>query len=150
MRWSERIMNVLLVVNENPVSVDLVRSTLSLSDGHAMRVCILFPIPLQNRPDLGPLDREWLANRAEVVIEKVGDVFRARGIETELLVRFGPSTPNVIIEQAQKCQADWIVLGQKLDDVVDGWLADTTVQYVSNYAPCAVRVVPLESWHGTL
>ena len=143
-------MNVLLVVDENPVSVDLVRSTLSLSDGQTMRVCVLFPIPLRDRPGLGPLDREWLENRAESVAEKVADVFRARGVQTELLVRFGSSSSNIIIEQARKCQADWIVLGQKLDDVVDGWLADTTVQYVSNHAPCAVKVVPLESWHGTL
>lgn len=143
-------MNVLLIVTENPVSVDLVRSTLALSDWQTMHVCILFPIPLRDRPALGALDREWLTNRAEYVTEKVADVFRARGVQTDLLVLFGSSASNIIIEQAQKFQADWIVLGQKLDDVVDGWLADTTVQYVSNYAPCSVKVVPLESWHGTL
>jgi len=143
-------MKVLLVVNENPISVDLVRGALSLSDWERMRVRILFPVELRDRPGLGQLDREWLTNRAEVVAEKVADVFRARGLETETLVRFDSSASSIIIEEAQRFQADWIVLGQKPDDVVDGWLADTTVQYVSNYAPCSVKVVPLESWHGTL
>lgn len=143
-------MKVLLVVNENPISVDLVRGALSLSDRESIHVCILFPVALRDRPGLGQLDLEWLTNRAEYVTEKVADVFRARGLETEAFVRFGSSASNIIIEEAQSCQADWIVLGQKLDEVVDGWLADTTVQYVSNYAPCSVKVVPLESGHGTI
>jgi nucleotide-binding universal stress UspA family protein len=143
-------MKALLVVDENPISVDLVRGVLSLNDWENMHVRILVPIPLRDRPGLGQLDLEWLRNRAEYVAEKVADVFRARGLDTEALVRFGSSASKVIIEEAQSSQADWIVLGQKLDEAVDGWLADTTVQYVSNYAPCSVKVVPLESWHGTL
>lgn len=143
-------MKVLLVVNGNPISVDLVRGALSLSDRENMHVRILFPIALRDRPGLGQLDREWLTNRAEVCAEKVADVFRARGLNTETLVRFGNSSSSIIIEEARGFQADWIVMGQKLDEVVDGWLADNTAQYVSNYAPCSVKVVPLESWHGTL
>ena len=70
--------------------------------------------------------------------------------DTEVVVRFGDSASSIIIKEAQSFQAEWIVLGQRLDEVVDGWMVDTTVQYVSNYAPCSVKVVPLESWHGTL
>lgn len=143
-------MRVLVVVNENPVSVDLVRGALSLSDWEKMHIRILFPIALQERPGLTDLDREWLTNHGEYVAEKVGDVFRGRCQETEEVVRFGDSASSIIIKEAQSFQAEWIVLGQRLDEVVDGWMVDTTVQYVSNYAPCSVKVVPLESWHGTL
>ena len=143
-------MRILVVVNENPVSVDLVRGALSLSDWERMHIRILFPIPLRERPGLTELDREWLTNHGEYVAEKVADVFRGRGLETDVVVRFGDSASSIIIKEAQSFQADWIVLGQKLDEVVDGWMVDTTVQYVSNYAPCSVKVVPVESWHGTL
>jgi nucleotide-binding universal stress UspA family protein len=143
-------MRVLLVVNENPVSVDLVRGALSLSDWDRMHIRILFPIALRDRPGLSDLDREWLANQGEYVAEKVADVFRGRSLETDVAVRFGESASSIIIKEAQSFQAEWIVLGQRLDEVVDGWMVDTTVQYVSNYAPCSVKVVPLESWHGTL
>ena len=143
-------MKVLVVVNENPISLDLVRGALSLSDWEKMRVRILFPIALRDRPGLSELDREWLTNHGEYVAEKVADVFRARCQGTEAVVRFGDSPSSIIIKEAQGFQADWIVLGQRLDEVVDGWMVDTTVQYVSNYAPCSVKVVPLESWHGTL
>lgn len=143
-------MRVLLVVNENPVSVDLVRGALSLSDWDRLHVRILFPIPLRDRPGLSELDREWLTNQGEYVAEKVADVFRSRSLETDVAVCFGESASSIIIKEAQSFQAEWIVLGQRLDEVVDGWIVDTTVQYVSNYAPCSVKVVPLESWHGTL
>lgn len=143
-------MRVLVVVNENPVSVDLVRGALSLSDWDRMHVRILFPIALRDRPGLGELDREWLTNQGESIADKVADVFRVRSLKTEVAVRFGDSAPIIIIKEAQSFQAEWIVLGQLLDEVVDGWMVDTTVQYVSNYAPCSVKVVPLESWHGTL
>lgn len=143
-------MKVLVIVNENPISVDLVRGALSLSDWGSMHVRILFPIALRDRPGLGELDREWLTSRGEFAAEKVADVFRARSLKTEVAVRFGNSASSIIIEEAQSFQAEWIVLGQRLDEVVDGWMVDTTVQYVSNYAPCSVKVVPLESWHGTL
>lgn len=143
-------MRVLLVVNENPVSVDLVRGALSLSDWDRLHVRILFPIPLRDRPGLSELDREWLTNQGEYVAEKVADVFRGRSLETDVAVCFGESASSIIIKEAQSFQAEWIVLGQRLDEVVDGWIVDTTVQYVSNYAPCSVKVVPLESWHGTL
>jgi len=143
-------MRVLLVVNENPVSVDLVRGALSLSDWDKLHVRILFPIPLRDRPGLSELDREWLTNQGEYVAEKVADVFRGRSLETDVAVCFGESASSIIIKEAQSFQAEWIVLGQRLDEVVDGWMVDTTVQYVSNYAPCSVKVVPLESWHGTL
>ena len=143
-------MRVLLVVNENPVSVDLVRGALSLSDWDKLHVRILFPIPLRDRPGLSELDREWLTNQGEYVAEKVADVLRGRSLETDVAVRFGESASSIIIKEAQSFQAEWIVLGQRLDEVVDGWMVDTTVQYVSNYAPCSVKVVPLESWHGTL
>jgi len=143
-------MKVLVVVNENPISVDLVRGALSLSDWAEMHLLILFPIALRDRPGLGGLDREWLTNQGEYVAEKVADVFRARSLKTEVVVRFGDSASSIILEEAERFQAEWIVLGQRLDEVVDGWMVDTTVQYVSNYAPCSVKVVPLESWHGTL
>jgi len=143
-------MRVLVVVNENPISVDLVRGALSLTDWEKMHIRILFPIPVRDRPGLTELDREWLTNQGEYIAEKVVDVFRARCQETEAVVRFGDSASSIIIKEAQSFQADWIVLGQRLDEVVDGWMVDTTVQYVSNYAPCSVKVVPLESWHGTL
>jgi nucleotide-binding universal stress UspA family protein len=143
-------MKVLVVVNENPISVDLVRGALSLSDWEKMNIRVVFPIALRDRPSLSELDREWLTNQGEYVTEKVADVFRARCQETEAVVRFGDSASSIIIKEAESFQADWIVLGQKLDEVVDGWMVDTTVQYVSNYAPCSVKVVPLESWHGTL
>jgi nucleotide-binding universal stress UspA family protein len=143
-------MRVLVVVNKNPISVDLVRGALSLSDWEKMHIRILFPIPLRDRPGLTELDREWLTNQGEYIAEKVVDVFRARCQEAEAVVRFGDSASSIIIKEAQSFQADWIVLGQRLDEVVDGWMVDTTVQYVSNYAPCSVKVVPLESWHGTL
>ena len=143
-------MKVLVVVNENPISVDLVRGALSLSDWEPMHIRILFPIALRDRPGLTELDREWLTNHGEYVAEKVVDVFRARCQKTEAVVRFGDSASSIIIKEAQSFQADWIVLGQRLDEVVDGWMVDTTVQYVSNYAPCSVKVVPLENWHGTL
>ena len=143
-------MRVLLVVNENPVSVDLVRGALSLSDWDRLHVRILFPIPLRDRPGLSELDREWLTHQGEYVAEKVADVFRGRSLETDVAVCFGESASSIIIKEAQSFQAEWIVLGQRLDEVVDGWIVDTTVQYVSNYAPCSVKVVPLESWHGTL
>ena len=143
-------MRVLVVVNENPVSVDLVRGALSLNDWEKMQIRILFPIPLRDRPGLTELDREWLTNQGEYIAEKVVDVFRARCQETEAVVRFGDSASSIILKEAEGFQADWIVLGQRLDEVVDGWMVDTTVQYVSNYAPCSVKVVPLESWHGTL
>jgi nucleotide-binding universal stress UspA family protein len=143
-------MKVLVVVNENPISVDLVRGALSLCDWEKMRIRILFPIPLRDRPGLSELDREWLTNQGEYVTEKVADVFRARCQATEAAIRFGDSASSIIIKEAESFQADWIVLGQRLDEVVDGWMVDTTVQYVSNYAPCSVKVVPLESWHGTL
>jgi len=143
-------MRVLVVVNENPVSVDLVRGALSLNDWEKMQIRILFPIPLRDRPGLTELDREWLTNQGEYIAEKVVDVFRARCQETEAVVRFGDSASSIIIKEAEGFQADWIVLGQRLDEVVDGWMVDATVQYVSNYAPCSVKVVPLESWHGTL
>ena len=143
-------MRVLVVVNKNPISVDLVRGALSLSDWEKMHIRILFPIPLRDRPGLTELDREWLTNQGEYIAEKVVDVFRARCQETEAVVRFGDSASSIIIKEAESFQADWIVLGQRLDEVVDGWMVDTTVQYVSNYAPCSVKVVPLESWHGTL
>jgi nucleotide-binding universal stress UspA family protein len=143
-------MKVLVVVNENPISVDLVRGALSLSDWERMRIRILFPIALRDRPGLSELDREWLTNHGEYIAEKVAEVFRARCLETEAVVRFGDSASSTIIKEAQDFQAEWIVLGQRLDEVVDGWMVDTTVQYVSNHAPCSVKVVPLESWHGTL
>ena len=143
-------MKVLVVVNENPISVDLVRGALSLSDWEKMHIRILFPIALRERPGLTELDREWLTNQGEYVAEKVADVFRARCQRTETAVRFGDSASSIIIKEAQGFQAEWIVLGQRADEVVDGWMVDTTVQYVSNYAPCSVKVVPLESWHGTL
>ncbi|MCI0422033.1 MAG: universal stress protein [Acidobacteria bacterium] len=144
-------MRVLLVINENPISVDLVRGVLSLSDRESIHVRILLPVVLlRDRPSFGRLDLEWLTTRAECVAEKVADVFRARGLNTEAIVRLGDAAVNIIIEEAESWRADWIVLGQKLDEVVDGWLADTTVQCVTNYAPCSVKVVPLESWHGTI
>ena len=143
-------MKVLLVVNENPISVDLVRGALSLSDGESLLVRVLFPVELRDRPRLEPLDLEWLTNRAERIAEKVADVFHARGMPAEVSVRFGSTISTIILDEAQRYRADWIVLGQKLNDVTDGWLADPTAQYVSNYAPCSVKVVPLESWHGTL
>jgi len=143
-------MRVLLVINENPISVDLVRGVLSLSDLETIHVRILFPVALQERPALEPLDLEWLRARAEYAAERCADVFRARGLQAESLVRFGSTSSAVIIQEARQGQVDWIVLGQKLDDVADGWLADSTVQYVSNYAPCSVKVVPLENWHGRL
>jgi len=143
-------MKVLVVVHENPVSLDLVRGALSLGDWERMHVRILFPIALRDRPGLSELDREWLTNQGEYVAEKVADVFRVRSLKTEVVVRFGDSASSTIIKEAQGFQAEWIVLGQRLDEVVDGWMVDTTVQYVSNYAPCSVKVVPLESWHGTL
>jgi nucleotide-binding universal stress UspA family protein len=143
-------MKVLVVVNENPISVDLVRGALSLSDWEKMNIRILFPIALRDRPGLSELDREWLTNQGEYVAEKIADVFRARCQKTETVVRFGDSASSIIIKEAESFQADWIVLGQRLDEVVDGWMVDTTVQYVSNYAPCSVKVVPLETWHGTL
>jgi nucleotide-binding universal stress UspA family protein len=115
-----------------------------------MHIRILFPIPLRDRPGLGELDREWLTNHGEYVAEKVADVFRGRSLDAEVVVRFGDSSSSIIVKEAQSFQAEWIVLGQKPDEVVDGWMVDTTVQYVSNYAPCSVKVVPLESWHGTL
>ena len=71
-------MRVLVVVNENPVSVDLVRGALALGDWDRMYIRILFPIPLRERPGLGELDREWLTNQGEYVAEKVADVFRGR------------------------------------------------------------------------
>jgi nucleotide-binding universal stress UspA family protein len=143
-------MRVLVVVNENPVSVDLVRGALALGDWDRMHIRILFPIPLRDRPGLGELDREWLTNQGEYIAEKVADVFRGRSLDTEVVVRFGESASSIIVKEAQSFQAEWVVLGQRLDEVVDGWMVDTTVQYVSNYAPCSVKVVPLESWHGTL
>jgi len=143
-------MKVLVVVHENPVSLDLVRGALSLGDWDSMHVRILFPIALRDRPGLSELDREWLTNQGEYVAEKVADVFRVRSLKTDVVVRFGDSASSTIIKEAQGFQAEWIVLGQRLDEVVDGWMVDTTVQYVSNYAPCSVKVVPLESWHGTL
>ena len=143
-------MRVLVVVNENPVSVDLVRGALALGDWERMHIRILFPIPLRDRPGLGELDREWLMNQGEYVADKVADVFRGRSLDTEVVVRFGDSASSIIVKEAESFQAEWIVLGQRLDEVVDGWMVDTTVQYVSNYAPCSVKVVPLESWHGTL
>jgi nucleotide-binding universal stress UspA family protein len=143
-------MRVLVVVNENPVSVDLVRGALSLSDWNRMHIRILFPIALRDRPGLSELDREWMTNQGERMAEKVADVFRGRSLETEVAVRFGDSASSIIIKEAEAFQAEWIVLGQRLDEVVDGWMVDTTVQYVSNYAPCSVKVIPLESWHGTL
>jgi nucleotide-binding universal stress UspA family protein len=143
-------MKVLVVVNENPISVDLVRGALSLSAWEKMNIRILFPIALRDRPGLSELDREWLTNQGEYVAEKIADVFRARCQKTETVVRFGDSASSIIIKEAESFQADWIVLGQRLDEVVDGWMVDTTVQYVSNYAPCSVKVVPLETWHGTL
>lgn len=115
-----------------------------------MQVRVLYPIALRDRPGLGELDREWLTNHGEYVADKVADVFRVRTPNTEVVVRFGESESIVIIKEAQSFQADWIVLGQRLDEAVDGWMVDTTVQYVSNYAPCSVKVVPLESWHGTV
>ena len=143
-------MKVLVVVNENPISVDLVRAALSLGDLARMHVLVLFPIALRDRPGLGELDREWLTNQGEGVAEKVADVFRTRSLKTEVVVRFGDSASSIIIEEAKRFQAEWIVLGQRLDEDVDEWIVDATVQYVSNYAPCSVKVVPLESWHGTL
>src|SRR4030095_5173518 len=143
-------MKVLVVVNENPISVDLVRGALSLSAWEKMNIRILFPIALRDRPGLSELDREWLTNQGEYAAEKIADVFRARCQKTEMVVRFGDSASSIIIKEAESFQADWIVLGQRLDEFVDGWMVDTTVQYVSNYAPCSVKVVPLETWHGTL
>ena len=140
-------MNVLLVVNENPVSVDLVRSALSLSDGTDLIVRILFPIALRDLPDLGPLGREWLTNLAEHVAGKVAGVFRARGLKTEPLARFGESTSSIIIEEAKKFRAGWIVLGQRPEESVE---VDNTIQCLSKHAPCSVKVVPIVSWHGIL
>jgi nucleotide-binding universal stress UspA family protein len=143
-------MKVLVVVNENPISVDLVRAALSLGDLARMRVLVLFPIPLRDRPVLGELDREWLTNQGEGVAEKVADVFRARSLKTEVVARFGDSASSIIIEEAKRFQAEWIVLGQRLDEDVDGWMVDTTVEYVSTHSSWFGEVVPFGTRHGTL
>jgi len=98
---------------------------------------------------VGQLDLEC-TNRAERVAEKVADVLRAQRVSTEVVVRVGKGAADIIVQQANALRADCIVLGQKLDDAVEDWLADTTVQGVSNLAPCSVKVVPLESWHGRI
>src|SRR5687767_15065011 len=102
-------MKVLVVVHENPVSLDLVRGALSLGDWDRMHVRILFPIALRDRPGLSELDREWLTNQGEYVAEKVADVFRLRSLKTDVVVRFGDSASSTIIKEAQVFQAEWIV-----------------------------------------
>ena len=59
-----------------------------LSDWERMHIRILFPIPLRDRPGLTELDREWLTNHGEYVAEKVADVFRGRGLDTDVVGPF--------------------------------------------------------------
>jgi nucleotide-binding universal stress UspA family protein len=73
------------------------------------------------------------------VAARASDALQRSGLTVETVVREGDPRTEIVAE-AEKLQADLIVLGSKGRTGVARWLMGSVAEYVVRHAPCSVEV----------
>lgn len=80
-----------------------------------------------------------LMEEAKKVAARAADALQRSGMTVETVVREGDPRTEIVAE-AERLQADLIVLGSKGRTGVARWLMGSVAEYVVRHAPCSVEV----------
>ena len=80
-----------------------------------------------------------LLEEARKVAARASDALQRSGLMVETVVREGDPRTEIVAE-AEKFQADLVVLGSKGRSGVARWLMGSVAEYVVRHAPCSVEV----------
>jgi nucleotide-binding universal stress UspA family protein len=110
-----------------------------IAERFGAKVVVLSALQQGNAP-INPDERQWATNPDSLLREIVGRTERSlssRGIECESLLRDGDPA-DVLVELAEECQADVLVIGNK---GMKRRILGSVPNSVTHKAPCAVLVV---------
>lgn len=80
--------------------------------------------------------------RARAILDEVDSKAKARGVTVERLVRHGQDPANQIVGQAEKREADIIIMGRRGVRGLARMMVGAATVRVCGRAPCSVMVVP--------
>ncbi len=104
------------------------------------------PVPAQRIKDerrQAPEDLQWAINPREDVdatLEAAAAPARAAGVPVELYARQGDPA-DAILDVAEECEADLIVVGNKGMTGAKRFLLGSVPNKVSHHAPCSVLII---------
>jgi nucleotide-binding universal stress UspA family protein len=104
------------------------------------------PVPAQRINEerrQAPEDLQWAINPREDVdatLEAAGAEIRAAGVPVELYARQGDPA-DAILDVAEECNADLIVVGNKGMTGAKRFLLGSVPNKVSHHAPCSVLII---------
>jgi nucleotide-binding universal stress UspA family protein len=86
------------------------------------------------------LDAAAESKQAEILVTKVAEVLRSKGLKVTAAVEHGDPRSK-IIDTAKEWHADLIVLGSHGRKGLDRFLMGSVSEAVARHAPCSVQIV---------
>jgi nucleotide-binding universal stress UspA family protein len=80
-----------------------------------------------------------MSEEARKVASRAADALQGSGLEVETAVREGDPRTEIVAE-AERWDADLVVLGSRGRTGVKRWLMGSVAEYVVRHAPCSVEV----------
>jgi nucleotide-binding universal stress UspA family protein len=92
----------------------------------------------------GPESKEWQVGpdlEVTTVLERAAGAMRTRGVECETHARKAGDPADAILEVAEECDADLIIVGSKGMQGAKRFLLGSVPNKISHHATCSVLIV---------
>lgn len=138
---------ILAPLDFSVVSEAVIQEASALAHAHGGRIVLLTviqPVALNEYAPMMPDIGEIMAAGERNAARRLGELeerIRAAGIPVESLQLLGAAIP-LIVEQAHKCEADYIVMGSHGHTALYDLLVGSTTHGVLMRATCPVVIVP--------
>jgi nucleotide-binding universal stress UspA family protein len=86
-------------------------------------------------------------NYGQTLINSVAEKLRSAGVQFTTVIKEG-GPKSVILDTAEKCSADLILVGSHGHDWVERFLLGSVSEAVARHAPCSVQIVRAPKLHA--
>lgn len=141
----DKLSNILCGIDGSPSSAKALRFAIDLSKRFSAKLCIMHALP-NYLPAFGMTERaikreeEKLERRCINQISKFLEKFNLKKVKIETHFQWGIPA-NVILDHAEDCNYDLIVIGAKGHSILHHILIGSTAEKILRYAPCSLLVV---------